>query len=417
MSQQSDEAPPITADAEDPQSVQRLIRLLSTHGGTWKTSVVSPELVVLENTDEDDKSRTVTVLAGRITRGGHLLDVISLISTSRWSGKLVARDESITRELFFDQGALRMASSSDPSHRLGEVMVRRGKISREQLDQAVAHMGGGQRIGEILVQDGACTTQEVFELMHRQVEELFYAATDMGRGHFFFQEGLELGDLPAYMALDTNNLLMEGARRSDELRHFRKLIPGMRIVLKRKVRSFPPATVDAMQDEFLARCDGVRTLEQVADMLGLGEYEATRMAHDLLSRGELEVVPRDEEGDEGIRFVVDRFNDMIGVVNQALHKQGDPGRFLSEVRSYPSYGGEFEDFICQLELDDTGHLAYENVVSILAQTHVQDRMNYLVQVLTQYLFFVLFLAGNHLGRETHTEVSAEVHTMLQKIGE
>jgi hypothetical protein len=399
------------------QAREELVRRLREHPGQWCFVVVSGDLVVLEREHPGTAAGGRTVLAGRVTGEGHLLDVIGCISTSRWSGRLVVSDGEISRELYFSQGALRMATSNDPSDRLGEVMYRLGMISRRQLDEALAGMGPDQRIGEILVERGATTAHRVYETIHEQVESLFFAAIDLQEGTYVFEDGVEMSELPAYISLDTNNLMMEAVRRSDELKYFRRLIPSMRILLKRKSRSIPPGAEPDERTVFLSRCDGRSTLEQVAEELGLGEYEAMRMAHRLLSEGALEVIPTESAGQDSIRYVVDRFNDMIGVVNQAIHVHGDTDRFLRDARSYTSYGGEFEDFISQLELDDTGHLQYENVVEILGRTEVRDRMSYLVQVLTQYLFYMLFLADNHLPRDRHSRISAEVHTMLQKIGE
>ena len=58
--------------------------------------------------------------------------------------------------------------------------------------------------------------------------------------------------------------------------YFRKLIPGTNIVLQRKSRSFPPRLEDEVEDTFLSRCDGKRTLSEIAQVTGLGEYEVTK---------------------------------------------------------------------------------------------------------------------------------------------
>ncbi len=410
-----DEKSGIAIEGDASGAARELARLLAPFPGTWHPAVLSPELLVLERA-QGQKGGARSVLCGPVTGGGHLLDVIGCVSTSRWSGRLTVTSHTVVRCLYFVQGALRMATSTESADRLGELMHRLGRISRDQLDQAVREMRPGRRIGEILVETGAATTHGVFGMLHLQVEELFYATIGVTDGFFYFQDGVSLDGLPAYISLDTNNLLMEGVRRIDELLYFRKLIPGMRLVLSHKLRSVPPGPRDEKTTRFLALCDGKRTLADVACEMGIGEYEATKMAHESLTKGAADVIPTESAGQQSVRFVVDRFNDMISVVNQALHIEGDRERFLADVRSYPRQGGEFEDFISLLVPDETGHLDHENVATVLWQMRVADRMSYLVQVLTQYMFFILFLADNHLSRERHAEVSAEVHTMLQKIG-
>jgi hypothetical protein len=384
--------------------------------GRWRVTAGAGDLVILERDTSQGRDQARAVFAGNITREGHLIDIIGFISSSQLSGTLTAAGGGSRRELYFDKGGLRMATSNERADRLGELMHRLGKITKTQLEDAIGGLGPGKRIGEVLIQKGASTTTEIFKMIHTQVEEIFYATLVLGEGNFLFVEGLELGDLPAFISLDTHNLLLEGVRRIDEMAYFRKLIPGSNIVLQRKSRSFPPAMDNEVEDTFLGRCDGRRTLGEIAHETGIGEYEATRLAYRFLSEGALEVIPTEETKDESIRFVVDRFNDVIDRVVGSVVAAGQEEAFTAEVLLYPRSGGEFQDFIERMRLDAVGHLDFDNVLELVHDSEVREPMVYLVQVLTQYIFYVLFLSERYLEREEHLRISTEVHTMLQKIG-
>ena len=389
---------------------------LREHAGTWTISASGPDLLVLERSTGAAGEAGRAVLAGTIAREGHLIDIIGFISSSHWSGTLTASSAGTRRELYFDKGSLRMATSNERSDRLGELMHRLGKITKSQLDEAVRDIGPDARIGEVLIRRGASTATEIFKMIHTQVEEMFYATLVLGSGEFRYVEGLDLGDLPAFISLDTNNLLLEGVKRIDEMAYFRKLIPGSNIILQRKSRSFPPGLQDEVEDTFLSRCDGVRTLGEIASETGIGEYEATRLAYRFLTEDALEVIPTEETKDDSIRFIVDRFNDMVDHVAEAIGRRSDPAAFMTEVRLYPRSGGEFQDFLEKVKLDEKGHLDIANVLEIIRDTDVDEPMIFLLQILTQYVFYVLFLSDRYLPREEHRQISVEVHTMLQKIG-
>ncbi len=389
---------------------------LRRHAGTWTISASGPDLLVLERSDHATAEPGRAVLAGTIAREGHLIDIIGFISGSQWSGTLTATSADTRRELHFDKGSLRMATSNEKSDRLGELMHRLGKITKSQLDEAVQDIGPNARIGEVLIRRGASTTTEIFKMIHTQVEEMFYATLVLGSGEFRFVEGLDMGDLPAFISLDTNNLLLEGVRRIDEMAYFRKLIPGSNIILQRKSRSFPPSMQNEVEDAFLSRCDGVRTLGEIASETGIGEYEATRLAYRFLTEDALEVIPTEETKDDSVRFIVDRFNDMVDHVATAIGRRSDPAPFLAEVRLYSRSGGEYQDFLERVKLDERGHLDLANVMEIVREAEVDEPMILLLQVLTQYVFYVLFLSDRYLPREEHRQISVEVHTMLQKIG-
>ena len=384
------------------------------HAGPWRVAVGAGDLLVLERAGGGYPGGGFA-LAGRIGREGSVMDVAACISTSRWTGTLTVAGSGATRSLRFVRGALRMAGSTFGSDRLGEVMRRQGRITQTELEDALTEVGPEMRLGRVLVAKGAATSGEVFEMLKHQVEEIFHAAMAVREGSFAFDSALDPESLPASMSLDTRGLLLEAARRIDELSELRRLIPGTNMVLQRKPRSFPPRT-EGVSEEFLARCDGRRTLEEIAGDLGLVEYEAVKLAYRYLVDGVLEVVPTEATSGESIRFVVDRYNEMVDLVASAVSAAGDPGDFFDEVRSFPSSAGASEETTRRLVLDAAGHLDHANVAAILREVRVHDRMGHLVRTLTQYLFFVLFCADGRLPRAVHRKVGDLVHSMLQKIG-
>ena len=57
------------------------------------------------------------------------------------------------KELYFVEGKLHHVASSNASELLGEYLVRRGKLEREELDLALAHLDGARRAGRHLPRD------------------------------------------------------------------------------------------------------------------------------------------------------------------------------------------------------------------------------------------------------------------------
>ena len=88
-------------------------------------------------------------------------DVFQLLDLSRKTGALsvvsALRDNQGT--VFFEGGAVIFASIRSNPHRLGDMLVRAGKISEADLDRARAaqQKGDTRRLGEILLEIGAVT--------------------------------------------------------------------------------------------------------------------------------------------------------------------------------------------------------------------------------------------------------------------
>ena len=68
--------------------------------------------------------------------------------------------------------------------------------------------------------------EELFQMMGRQVEEVFYAAVHVARATFYLFDGLDEARAARRHHLSAGQLLMEAARRMDELRFFRERIPS-----------------------------------------------------------------------------------------------------------------------------------------------------------------------------------------------
>src|SRR5688572_6343698 len=84
-----------------------------------------------------------------------LPDVLTFLSTTRKSGTLTLTSAEKQAYLFFGEGALIHAGSNQEQFRLGSVLLRRKKISREERDRIDALMQReGGRFGELAVHEG-----------------------------------------------------------------------------------------------------------------------------------------------------------------------------------------------------------------------------------------------------------------------
>ena len=116
-----------------------------------------------------------------------MLDVLAHVLAGRQSGLMLlerpgppngAEEDVQQRELYFLRGRLHHVVSSHSGERLGESLVRRGKLSREELDLALAVLPKyGGRMGETLIALGLVDSVDIFRAIREQgrdrVTELF----------------------------------------------------------------------------------------------------------------------------------------------------------------------------------------------------------------------------------------------------
>lgn len=125
-----------------------------------------------------------------------MLHTLMRVLAQRETGVLFAEradesGESVRKELYFVSGKLHHVASSNASELLGEYLVRRGKLEREELDLALAVLPRyGGRMGDTLISMGLVGPVDIFRAIREQgrdrVADLFLwksGAVTFYRGH------------------------------------------------------------------------------------------------------------------------------------------------------------------------------------------------------------------------------------------
>jgi serine/threonine-protein kinase len=102
----------------------------------------------------------------------------------------LGQNEGTRKELYFVGGKLHHVSSSNASELLGQFLIRRGNITREELDFALALLPRhGGRMGDTLVSLGLLSSLEVFRAIREQGGERFVALFQWPSGRVTFYGG------------------------------------------------------------------------------------------------------------------------------------------------------------------------------------------------------------------------------------
>jgi hypothetical protein len=90
--------------------------------------------------------------------------------------------------LCFSKGDI-IAVSGNGWNRLGEVLVEKGAITRDLLDQGLAlARSSGKRLGEILLGSGFIAENTLREIMHHHIRESIQDLLKWNEGHFEYQD-------------------------------------------------------------------------------------------------------------------------------------------------------------------------------------------------------------------------------------
>ncbi len=227
-----------------------------------------------------------------------LHDVFQLLDLSRKTGVMRVTSHLRNNEgmVAFDRGAIVFAEIRSNPVRIGELLVRSGKITEADLERGRAVQekeqkeGTSRRLGQILVGMGVLSERDLLRQVEFQVTEVAFELLSWQEGFFSFTED-KLKGVPAdaMVRIRTESVLMEGARRIDEWSRIEGHIPHLGVipVLKEADGGGTMALLDLLPGEWevLAQVDGVRDVRAIARALARSDFEVARVLFGLVSTG------------------------------------------------------------------------------------------------------------------------------------
>ena len=250
-----------------------------------------------------------------------LPDIFQLIGLQRKTGILTLTNdkdgESVT--VTFENGMVVMADSSARrlEDRLGNVLVKQGKISRERLEEALAVQKQTlQRLGHILAVGSAITGKDLRDALQVQISQIVFRVFRWRDGRYQFAPADTVDyDRENFAPMSTDFILMEGIRMVDEWPIIEKKIASFDIVFRPVVdpalievgagedgvapeprRSAASSTsrirLASDEERVFRKVDGVRTVQAIIDSTGTGEFEVCRTLFDFLNRNLIAVAGR-----------------------------------------------------------------------------------------------------------------------------
>ncbi|MDQ7006890.1 MAG: DUF4388 domain-containing protein [Acidobacteriota bacterium] len=162
--------------------------------------------------------------AGRLEAIG-LAEVLQILGATRRSGILqVEQEEPPERgEIEMEDGRIVRAALSPAPERLGAVLLRRRAVDPQILGQALerqAAVAPWKPLGTVLLEMGALEPGDLAQGLAEQIEEAVAVILSWKSGVFRFRTPAPTRPRPEQtvlgVALDTQQILLEAARRWDE---------------------------------------------------------------------------------------------------------------------------------------------------------------------------------------------------------
>lgn len=239
-----------------------------------------------------------------------LADIFQLIGIQKKTGVLTLKSEQETVTVAFADGSVVGADSTQRrlEDRLGTVLVKSGRLSEEQLQDALRQQRSTmKRLGAILVEGQFIDKNALSEALQVQISQMVYRLFRWTSGSYNFSQETKVDDDRELVSpMSAESILMEGARILDEWPMVEKGIHSMLAVWRHANVEIARGAVAAGaggDDEAAAGVtlsdterlvyglvDGKRPVQEIVDRSALSEFETCRTMYELISRQLLEEV-------------------------------------------------------------------------------------------------------------------------------
>ena len=208
------------------------------------------------------------------------------LRASKKTGTALFEQDKRVKKVYFIKGDILFASSNSEDERLGEFLLRQGRITREQFESASASViKTGKKLGAVLYELGILSPKELVVQVKLQIKHIILELFKWREGSYRFDEGQPDADQVIPLQMSTGSLILEGVH-GVEWQVVRKRIPPLRTVLRPSPDPsliFQQADLSADEKTVLAFVDGSRNLEQLCALTGIGDFNTLKAVYLLLA--------------------------------------------------------------------------------------------------------------------------------------
>jgi hypothetical protein len=339
-----------------------------------------------------------------------LPDILEQLRLSKSTGILSLVSGGARKAIYVKDGRVVFGSSNLPNDRLGEILIRDGKITVEEYETSIKAISKGKRQGKVLVEMGALSPKDLWEGVQFQVQEIVSSLFQWDEGQFHFEESSLPEKERITVDLDIQRLILAGLRRVDANGAIQGRYPEGLLVLEPD-NLLPEGALESYEMHVLALVDGERSVLDICHESEIGDNETLKVLYALLSTGilrakgrKVRTLDQDFVPADTLYSVLTSFNQMYGFIFRYMVREVGPiaenvlEKYLGGLREARKevFGG--------VKLQKDGSLDAAVVERNLNKLPEEERRALLVDALNELLYAELLAVKRTLGAEHESTI-------------
>jgi hypothetical protein len=196
---------------------------------------------------------------------------------ARETGELGLQKGQVKKVVYFEAGMPVFALSNLVADRLGQFLVRAGKIDEDTLRAAADDASRSkQRTGDVLISMGVLSEEERLYYIAQQIKSILYSLFAWETGSFALSFNARARKEMIKLDIHPANLIMRGIKKLYKPERLRRLLSAHERLVPSPDPAFNLSDVElqAWEAHLLPRCDGTRTVADLVRLSGKNENEA-----------------------------------------------------------------------------------------------------------------------------------------------
>jgi Domain of unknown function (DUF4388) len=215
-----------------------------------------------------------------------LPEILFTIHRLKAPGMLECRRGDEVKKIFFDNGQVIFASSSNLADSLGDKLLREGKITQEQYDESVRRLKTtGKRQGTILAEMKLLEPKDLFVAVREQIQGIVWSIFGWDKGTVAFSPGRDKHLEFVKLQIPIPQAVLQGVRRMPDARVLVARLGTRATVLQRTEVPLDEVHIRPEEQLLLDAVDGRRVLSDLVNTPPLTPGENARILYALFALG------------------------------------------------------------------------------------------------------------------------------------
>jgi len=360
-------------------------------------------------------------------------ELLRSVSKNKESGILTCYIREYRKSIYMEKGQIVFATSSCMDDRLGEFLLRSGRITVRSFLDATKSVRPGRRLGAILCENQALSADELVDGVRDQVRHIIISMFESVKGNYELL--LKPNDTQEMILLNspTEDFIFDGIKSILSWSRISKGIGSFSSILQPAPEAdkvLLNLTLNPEEAHLFSLCEKGRfTVEEICGMSYLTNFETCRVLWAFQLVGALlEVQDANEKSGDIPRYVasssdmeadlhdlVESYNDVYSCIyERAQGKLGDDVDRFSE-NAMAQVRGTMPNVTRNLRLDSYGRLDFDVLLKNLSPIPETDRFELVSSALEEIVYALVSQVETVFDSDDQKSLSEDVHRLRREI--